>query len=506
MYKGGEFRTPGISKETVLVVLLFSMFTVGSSDYVSLTHDSEWQWNPSISGSVVTWEDNRSGNLDIYIYDLTMNKEIRITQDKTRQGNPSIYGDIVIWTDERNGNADIYGYNLRTRSEFPITTNFYDQTNPHVYKDIVVWQDYRNGNADIYGYNLKTSEEFQITINSRDQKNPKIHQNFAVWEDHRNGNGDIYYYNLSTKKEFQVTFHPSYQGNPCIYGDIIVWEDHRNGNSDIYMYNLSSKKETRLTKNSRWQGNSAIFDQIVLWVDGRKGSIDIYGYNLTTNREFQITRDPILSFSVVEYDPQIYGMTVVWANGENTNTDIYLYEIPERAMYLFSPYGDAIFPIILILALLLIFRKEITLIPSIVLGIVFGVITMVLEESYIDFGTVLLLGGAPLLSVLLGLLSESRLNSIITIFSTFVIVFVLDASRIHVGMGALFVALFWAALYSILGLGISWVFKERIKKPRKLRGLSCPGCGKKIEKSWNICPYCKTNLDYTKLYDDKRVQ
>lgn len=502
MYKGGELKKPAKNKRIFAAALLLSIFTVESSDYVPLTTDPEWQWNPSIFGNVVVWEDSRNGNWDIFMYDLRMDQEIRITQDRNRQGNPSVYGNIVIWTDERNGNADIYGYDLIARQEFPIVTHGSDQTNPAIYKDVVVWQDYRNGNADIYGYNLQTSEEFQVTTNFCDQKNPKIYQNTVVWEDHRNGNSDIYGYNLSTKKEFQVTSHLTYQGNPSIHGDNIVWEDHRNGNSDIYGYNMISRRETQITKDSGWQGNPAVHNQIVLWVDDRKGSIDIYGYNLKLCREFQITRDPILSFSTPEYDPQTYGMTVVWANGKHKNTDIYLYEIPERAMYLFSPYGDAVFPIILVLALLLIFRKETSFIPSILFGIVYGVITMGLEESFVDLGTVLLLVGTPFLSVLLGLLSENRLNSVVTVFSIFMIVFVLDASRISVGTKALLLSLFFAALYSILGLGVSWIFKIRMKKPRKLRGLFCPNCGKKIEKSWNMCPYCKANLDYTKLYDD----
>ena len=302
-----------------------------------------------------------------------------------------------------------------------------------------------------------------------------------------------------------MTFHPTYQGNPCIYGDIIIWEDHRNGNSDIYGYDLIAGEGIQITENSGWQGNPAIHNQIVLWVDDRKGSTDIFGYNLELSREFQITRDPILSFSTPEYDPQIYGMKVVWANGRHKNTDIYLYEVPERAMYLFSPYGDAVFPVILVLALILIFRKETSFVPSILFGIVYGVITMGLEESFVDLGTMLLLVGTPFLAVLLGLLSKSRLNSMVTVFSIFMIVFVLDASRISVGMKALLLSLLWATLYTVLGLGASWIFKARIKKPRKLRGLFCPNCGEKIEKSWNICPYCKANLDYTRLYDDARV-
>ncbi len=80
--------------------------------------------------------------------------EERITTETAAQVYPAIYGDIVVWEDYRSGNVDIWGYNLKTKEEFQITTDTRDQGFPAIYCGRVVWQDYRNVNADIYLANL----------------------------------------------------------------------------------------------------------------------------------------------------------------------------------------------------------------------------------------------------------------------------------------------------------------------------------------------------------------
>jgi len=76
---------------------------------------------PAIGGNIVVWADNRNGtqnvhygegNWDIYAYDLTTNTEFPICTAPGFQGEPSISGNIVVWADNRNGNYDIYGATL----------------------------------------------------------------------------------------------------------------------------------------------------------------------------------------------------------------------------------------------------------------------------------------------------------------------------------------------------------------------------------------------------------
>ena len=86
------------------------------------------------------WQDDRNGNWDIYMYDLSTKKETRITTNTSDSYNPDIYGNIIVWQDNRNGNWDIYTYDLVTRKQMH-TTNKYEQFNPAIYGKRIVWQD-----------------------------------------------------------------------------------------------------------------------------------------------------------------------------------------------------------------------------------------------------------------------------------------------------------------------------------------------------------------------------
>jgi len=64
--------------------------------------------------------------------------ETQITNNETDQIDPAIYGDSVVWQDERNGNWDIHMHNLSTSIETRITTNESNQTKPAIYGDRIV--------------------------------------------------------------------------------------------------------------------------------------------------------------------------------------------------------------------------------------------------------------------------------------------------------------------------------------------------------------------------------
>ena len=66
------------------------------------------QYGPAVSGNIIVWGDDRNGNRDIYMYDLSTSTETQITTDPANQWNPAVSGDITVWQDYRNRNDDIY--------------------------------------------------------------------------------------------------------------------------------------------------------------------------------------------------------------------------------------------------------------------------------------------------------------------------------------------------------------------------------------------------------------
>ncbi|MCK4873814.1 MAG: hypothetical protein KAS72_13920 [Phycisphaerales bacterium] len=73
---------------------------------------------PDISGDWIGWWENRSGQEDIFAYQISTGTEVRITDDECQQWPPRLFGDLIVWEDRRNDpddeyvNRDIYGYDL----------------------------------------------------------------------------------------------------------------------------------------------------------------------------------------------------------------------------------------------------------------------------------------------------------------------------------------------------------------------------------------------------------
>ncbi len=211
----------------------------GGLKYI-LNDSNEPEW-ARIYGDIVVWHDDRNGNDDIYIYNLTEDQETQITSDNSNQNYAQIHGDIIVWLDYRNGDSDVYMYDLGTSQETQISSGFQNNGWVSVYGDKIVYQDDRNGNSDIYMYDLGTSQETQITTNNADQTSPDIYEDVIVWRDKRHSiNGDIYMYNLSTSQETRLTTDTSLaRSAPYIYGDNIAYR----ASGNIYIYNLTASQE-----------------------------------------------------------------------------------------------------------------------------------------------------------------------------------------------------------------------------------------------------------------------
>jgi beta propeller repeat protein len=73
-----------------------------------ITEDGADKRNPRIHEGLITWEDSRNGNLDVYLYDLKSGQEIQVTDHPADQYLSDVYGRWIVYTDERSGDMDIY--------------------------------------------------------------------------------------------------------------------------------------------------------------------------------------------------------------------------------------------------------------------------------------------------------------------------------------------------------------------------------------------------------------
>ncbi|HNR58342.1 MAG TPA: hypothetical protein PKJ51_07785, partial [Methanothrix sp.] len=68
------------------------------------------QGQPAIDGHIVAWADNRSGNFDIFMYDLETGTERGVSFYAGHQDHPAVSGNRIVWQDMRFGESDIYLY------------------------------------------------------------------------------------------------------------------------------------------------------------------------------------------------------------------------------------------------------------------------------------------------------------------------------------------------------------------------------------------------------------
>ena len=157
--------------------------TQWTSNGVAICTTSGDQRNPKIilggaGNAIITWEDHRSPGSGIYAQNVDAGGAARWKADGAAicaaagsQYYPEIASDnaggaIITWQDYRNGNNDIYvqainasGIDQWTSNGIAICAAAEDQTYPQITPDgasgaIITWQDYRNGNSDIYAQRI----------------------------------------------------------------------------------------------------------------------------------------------------------------------------------------------------------------------------------------------------------------------------------------------------------------------------------------------------------------
>jgi len=313
-------------------------------------------------GAIITWNDDRTGNHDIYTQRIGPKGSINWTTNGVAiciaiydQDSPQICSDdasgaIITWEDGRNGNYDIYVQKINssgtvqwTGNGVAICTENYGQYHPQICSDgaggaIITWDDYRNDlDYNIYAQRINSAGNVQWTINGTaictaadEQSDPQICSDGAggaiiTWIDYRNGNEDIYAQKINstgsvlwTANGAAVCTAADEQASPQICSDgaggaIIVWEDYRSGsNYDIYAQRINSTGSVLWTANGvavctagSDQGCPQIRSDgaggaIIVWDDYRSGSnYDIYAQRINSVGGVQWTGNGLIICTAV---------------------------------------------------------------------------------------------------------------------------------------------------------------------------------------------------------------
>jgi hypothetical protein len=234
------------------------------------------------NGIILSWEDPRANDGDIYVQRINAAGSPEWTLDgialcnlSTEQYEPRIVSDeaggaIVTWCDHRDGSTDIYaqrvgvdGNALWTADGIPVCVGAAGQAHPRLTCDgahgaIISWNDHGAGTWDIYaqrvsagGTALWTANGVAVSAYGEHQEEPEICSDGAggaviAWQDDRALGTDIYARRVggsgnvlwatdgvavSTAAGSQTWYRVVTDGEG---GGIITWDDSRGVDSDIY--------------------------------------------------------------------------------------------------------------------------------------------------------------------------------------------------------------------------------------------------------------------------------
>jgi dTDP-4-dehydrorhamnose 3,5-epimerase-like enzyme len=337
-------------------------------------HDSETALNNvrtvvcDSSGCVhVVWEDNRSGNYEIYYrkFDgLGWSGDERLTHAGGASQRAGLAaggsGDLhVVWVDERDGDKEIY-YKKYNGESWGDDERLTDCPGYSGYPSVVaepdgevhvVWYDERTDSIGIYYKRfdgVSWGEDVCLTRVITYVSCPCVALDetgnlHIVWSEYRDGDYEVYYKKWDGSAwgpDERLTDSPGYSRYPSVVAGgggalHVIWQDYRDGNYEIYYkgYDGGSWGEDQRVTDAAGDGYkpSGAIDQDgtlhVVWQDYRYAHWEIYhitydGYSWSASERVtaKVTGDSKNPSIATDEDDNLH---LVWCDDRDGNDEIY---------------------------------------------------------------------------------------------------------------------------------------------------------------------------------------
>ncbi|MCF7708995.1 MAG: hypothetical protein K9N52_08865 [Verrucomicrobia bacterium] len=292
--------------------------------------------NPHARGHWVVWQDQSSGNWDIYARDINNDPAqppVQLTGSPLTQQNPQTDGRYVVWQGRQiNGNWDVYIRDLEsaTGSEAVTSTTGLDEVNPSIDWPWLVYQVRPAGDENfpwrLNYYNLDNNEQGLVSTSAQEQLTPKVQAGRVVWQDHRDqGHGEIYFKDLETGESRRLTTNTFGQYHPAVFDNWVVWQDNRHGQVDLYGYDLSRNREVRLTDTPENETRPSMDGP---WVVCEEDSAGVAESNLRLMHLPSLRMMPLTRSASLKALPSLTAGWVVWQDTRTNTTKVAAAQVP----------------------------------------------------------------------------------------------------------------------------------------------------------------------------------
>lgn len=260
------------------------------------------------SGSLIVWQDSRSGSPDIYVYDLADGREFRVAQNPDYRIEPAVDGSQIVWVEGANPTQrTIQGYDLSQSNAFAVTNVAGEVSDPAISGSEVVWRQHDAAGWRIYAKNLTSGSVMMLPSDSPSEANPTVSGTTIVWQEFVSGHWELAEYDLNTSRRKVIASSTADETDPSLGGNELVFlrEPQSGGAPQLVAINLQTGDEHTISAD-HIVAQPRVSNGIVVWEDWRSGLPDIYAYDLKAEVMYAVAR------SQQAYNPAITKSNIAW--------------------------------------------------------------------------------------------------------------------------------------------------------------------------------------------------
>ncbi|WP_448564812.1 TolB family protein [Thalassotalea ganghwensis] len=173
-------------------------------------YDTDITWSPD--GKYLAYTSSRSGNRDIYLYDVAKHQETRLVSNAAMDNQPkwSPNGEYLVFLSRRNGLSQLYLYHFATQQTAQLTDLDGHVFHPSWHPDAraVIFDRQIEGKSQIFSVDLASKKVTNLYHGPGSNIAAVLRGSRLIFSSNRSGNWDIIQYDILSGEEKALVATP----------------------------------------------------------------------------------------------------------------------------------------------------------------------------------------------------------------------------------------------------------------------------------------------------------